>query len=95
LLGQIHPRPGIVYGDAHIAHRLGQHLRQIDRTHRPFMAANAGILQQIQDQTVHALGAVAGKTDESAGVVVKSGGIAALQQRHIAGHLPQRLAQIV
>ena len=58
-------------------------------------AADAGIFQKVQDQPVHALGAVAGKGDEFVAVLVQLVAVAPFQQRDVGRDHAQRLAQVV
>ena len=58
-------------------------------------SAHARVREQILDQRVHALAAVAGQREQLRRVRRQRGAVAALEQRQEAGHRGQRLAQVV
>ena len=68
---------------------------EVHRLHRVALATHAREGEQVVDQHLHPLGAVAGELDVLVGALVELAGVAALQQLAEARHLAQRLLQVV
>ena len=78
-----------------VQQRETQRLLQRHRPEGLGLAPDPRILQQIDDQPVHALGAVAGEVDALPRLLVQRLAQAALQQGQVAGDDAQGLAQVV
>src|SRR2546423_860188 len=88
-------RPGVVDGRLQVRQGPVEGLVAVDRHENLGGPADPGEGQQVVDQRLHALGAVDGELDVLIGPLVELALVAALEELAEAGHLPERLLEVM
>ena len=84
-----------LYGSAQVLKGCLHHRLAVGLAEIKFLTVHAGIRQQVDDQLLHALGAIHGIVDVAVGRLVQPAGVALGEQLGEAGHHAERFLQIV